>query len=131
MMALMRDGEVILVKVPAVLSTSASFPELVSSAVTCLTKAFLTTSVSHYPGSWFCASYTYFTAEDLIVVVFIAGHESDSLFTGGGFDEEFLIRELQEYLQEALFDYLSLLGESPSLEACAGITVENHVSSTN
>ena len=131
MMALIRDGEVIVVKVPAALSTSASSTELVSSAITCLTKAFLTTSVSNYPGYWFCGSYQYFTSEHLIVVIFIAGHDSDSLFTGGGFDEDFLIRELQAYLEEAVYDYLSLLGESPSLEACAGITVENHVSSAN
>lgn len=131
MMALVKDGEVILVKVPSALSASASSEEVVSTAVTCLTKAFLTTSISHYPGYWFCGSYTYSTADHLIAIIFIAGHESDSLFTGGGFDEDFLIRELQEYLQDALYDYLSLLGETPSLEACAGITVENHVSSAN
>ncbi len=47
----------------------------------------------------------------------------DALLTNGGSDEDFLVSDLRDYLHEALYDYLRLIGEDVSLEECKTITV--------
>lgn len=126
-----KSGELLKVVIPISLTTSlqTESPEFFANSVACLAKAYVTTQATRFfSGNDLCylSSYCYQQPACFICLIFVAGSNTGALLTNSGADENYLVNELQEYLQEATFDYLRLVGEDISLEACREITVSCH-----
>lgn len=124
-----RDGELIRIFIPNFLlcalenETRDSF----IASVTSMGKAFIAARAALYCSAsqlLYMTSYTHSDLEGSVVTIFLAGENIDALLTNGGEDEDFLVTDLCDYLHEALYDYLRLIGEEISLDACKTITVK-------
>lgn len=113
----LREGDVLKVHLPICLLNSVESKEKLLSSTKDLICSFLDCSASmrlHGSHGFICLA-NYQDAGE-VILVFLAGDEF--------FVDEQLSEELQEYLREAVFDFMRMTGEDDvSIESCGEITV--------
>ena len=122
------SGEVLKILVPNDLLHSLLHETEIGAlqALDSMAKAFISSQAAFYfssPNICYLASFQYAALNGCVIVVFLGGYSVDALLTNHGLDENFLVKELEEYLQEAAFDYFRLIGEDITLEQCRGLSV--------
>lgn len=121
-------GEILKISVPAALLDCLQHENEMGAlqALDSMAKAFISNQAAFFfapPNICYLASYQHAEVSGFVIAVFIGGSSVDALLTNNGSDEDFLLKELQDYLQEASFDYFRLIGEDITLEQCRLLTV--------
>lgn len=121
------EGHIIKIELPTLFFSFVSIDQdEVLFTLLQLAKSFISSLASlFFDGSNQCymASYVYINQDVAVLLVFLGGNHVDNLVTNNCEDENYLPRELQDYLQEALYDYLCMVGEELTLEHCKVVTV--------
>lgn len=122
------SGEIIKIFIPSALLEELQHETLTANlqSLETMAKAFITAQADFFfacPNVCYVASYVYSDVSGSIILIFLGGASVDALLTNNGLDDYYLTSELQEYIQEAAFDYWRLIGENISLEQCKAITV--------